>query len=113
MHASFSKLPIIVEDFVRDKGGFYNCAHPSLRTVGCGQTSFTKSFAAWRVGDNPNPLAMAKCASGGCTRMCPRVHRSVCLVRIGEARGHASMLLPVRVSLSAQQCPYSERPKPP
>jgi hypothetical protein len=28
MHAWFSKLPIIVEDLVRDKGGFYNCAIP-------------------------------------------------------------------------------------
>ena len=77
MHASFSKLPIIVEDFVRDKGGFYNCANPSCALFDCGQTSFTQSFVAWRVGDNPSPLTMSKRASGGCTRMCPRVCRSV------------------------------------
>ena len=77
MHASFSKLPIIVEDFVRDKGGFYNCANPSCALLTVVRPALRRALSRGALGDNPSPLTMSKCASGGCTRMCPRGYRSV------------------------------------
>jgi hypothetical protein len=110
MHASFSKLPIIVEDFVRDKGGFYNCANPSCALLTVVRPALRRALSRGALEITPalSPcLSVRPAGSRACAPECSVAYpgtdrRSTC------ARKYAAY--PSLIECAA--CPYSEWPEP-